>query len=147
MCFLNSRFCHFSIKKLLLDLLTAKKWIVWTILKLFNPGNFFHSNNSFCYTEKIWKSLFYWLIVFQEFLSVFKFWWEKSRLGIFFPKILKWFLHHSKDYLRYQKVSMGPKVFIFVNKFEVCLFSMNLRAHKKHWVLFLRLKTKNIVKL
>ena len=77
----------------------------------------------------------------------FKFWWEKSRLGIFFQKILKWFLHHSKDYLRYQKASMGRKVFIFVNKFEVCLFSMNLRPHKKHWVLFLRLKTKNIVKL
>ena len=82
-----------------------------------------------------------------KYLKRFKFWWEKSRLGIFFQKILKWFLHYLKDYLRYQKASMGRKVFIFVNKFEVCLFSMNLRAHKKHWVLFLRLKTKNIVKL
>ena len=83
----------------------------------------------------------------KKFFLSFKFWLEKSRLGIFFQNILKWFIHHSKDYLRYQKASMGRKVFIFVNKFEVCLFSMNLRAHKKHWVLFLRLKNKNIVKL
>ena len=51
----------------------------------------------------------------------------------------------NKRLLRYQKPSMYPEVFIFVNKFEVCLFFMNFRSHKKHWVFFLRLKTKNIV--
>ena len=47
-----------------------------------------------------------------------------------------------KYFLRYQKASMDPKVFIFVNKFDVCLFFMDLRAQKQTMGTFLTLGNK-----
>ena len=72
---------------------------------------------------------------------------RKIAIRNFLPKNFEMISTLIKGLFEVKKASMGRNVFIFVNKFEVCLFSMNLRAHKKHWVLFLRLKTKNIVKL
>ena len=37
---------------------SAKKWIFWTILKLFSAENFFHRTNSF-FSTSAWKFLFF----------------------------------------------------------------------------------------
>ena len=67
----------------------------------------------------------------------FKFCWEKLRLVIYFLKNFELiFIQFKTLFERYQIASLDSKVFVFVKKFEICLFSMNLKAQKKKYFFF-----------